>query len=175
LNKANEEQAAEEIRKALRDTGLNEFYSLEKADAYAKMTASLEKGRTETYLHVALLVGMLCVFGLGILVLMLNIANTKDYAIHRLAGATKGNMALMTTVQMFILLTVSDVLIHYPFILSATGLFLNGDSMVYIFAGEGKIYTVIAILNIIILLLTYIISRIYVSFTDFSAAIKDKE
>ena len=163
-----------EINNALKDSGLDAFYSIARCDSYATITASLEKGRTETYLHVALLVGILCIFGLGILILMLNIANEKDYSIHRLVGATKNNVALMTTVQMFILLIVSDVLIHYPYILQATGLFLNGDSMIYIF-NTGKIYTVIAVMNIIILALTYIISRIYASATDISASIKDKE
>lgn len=174
INKTNEEQAAEEIRKAVHEAGLDDLLYLTKNDSLAKITASLEKERTETYLHVALLVGILCAFGLGILILMLNIANEKDYSIHRLVGATKNNVALMTTVQMFILLIVSDVLIHYPYILQATGLFLNGDSMIYIF-NTGKIYTVIAVMNIIILALTYIISRIYASATDISASIKDKE
>lgn len=174
INKTNEEQAAKDIQQAINEAGLSNLLTLTKAGKYGKITASLEKERTETYLHVALLVGILCVFGLGILILMLNIANEKDYSIHRLVGATKNNVALMTTVQMFILLIVSDVLIHYPYILQATGLFLNGDSMIYIF-NTGKIYTVIAVMNIIILALTYIISRIYASATDISASIKDKE
>ncbi|MBQ6053052.1 MAG: hypothetical protein IJL30_07210 [Clostridia bacterium] len=90
-------------------------------------------------------------------------------------GATKRDVALMTTVQMLILLLVSDVLIHYPYLLSKTGLFLNGDSMLYIFSGERKIYIVIAVLNISVLLLTYIISRVYAAKNDVSATIKDKE
>ncbi|MBQ6171111.1 MAG: hypothetical protein IJK34_00590 [Clostridia bacterium] len=174
INRTDEARIVEEINNALKDSGLDAFYSIARCDSYAKITASLEKERTETYLHVALLVGILCIFSLGILILMLNIANEKDYSIHRLVGATKNNVALMTTVQMFILLIVSDVLIHYPYILQATGLFLNGDSMIYIF-NTGKIYTVIAVMNIIILALTYIISRIYASATDIVTSIKDNE
>ena len=175
INKTNEEQAAEEIRNAVKEAGLEELLVLTKVDGYAKISAALEKGRAESYLQVAFCVGMLCVFGLGMLIVMLNVANSKDYAIHHLVGATKRDVALMTTVQMLILLLVSDVLIHYPYLLSKTGLFLNGDSMLYIFSGERKIYIVIAVLNISVLLLTYIISRVYAAKNDVSATIKDKE
>ena len=175
LNRTNEEQAAEEIRRALADTGIGSLYSIAKCDGYSKITAALEKGRTETYLQVALCVGLLSVFGLGLLTVMMNVSNAKDYAIHRLAGATKHCVALMATVQMLILLLVSDVLIHYPYLLSKTGLFLNGDSMLYIFSSGRKIYIVIAVLNAAVLLLTYVISRIFAEKMDVSATIKDKE
>ena len=163
------------VLNAVKEAGLEELLVLTKVDGYAKISAALEKGRAESYLQVAFCVGMLCVFGLGMLIVMLNVANSKDYAIHRLVGATKRDVALMTTVQMLILLLVSDVLIHYPYLLSKTGLFLNGDSMLYIFSGERKIYIVIAVLNISVLLLTYIISRVYTAKNDVSATIKDKE
>jgi hypothetical protein len=175
INKTNEEQAVEEIRKLLKETEIDVIFDIAHCDGYAKISAALEKGRAESYLQVAFCVGMLCVFGLGMLIVMLNVANSKDYAIHRLVGATKRDVALMTTVQMLILLLVSDVLIHYPYLLSKTGLFLNGDSMLYIFSGERKIYIVIAVLNISVLLLTYIISRVYAAKNEVSAAIKDKE
>jgi hypothetical protein len=47
--------------------------------------------------------------------------------------------------------------------------------MLYIFSGERKIYIVIAVMNISVLLLTYIISRVYAAKNDVSATIKDKE
>ena len=175
INRTNEEQAAKEIRQALQDTEIDVIYSFSKCDGYAKITASLEKGRTEVYLHVALCVGALCVFGLGVLIVMLNIANARDYAVHRLVGATRHDIALMTTVQVFILLMASDVLIHYPYLLSKTGLFLNGDSMLYIFSGERKIYIVIVALNLATLLLTYIISFVFASKTDVVTKIREKE
>ena len=175
INRTNEDRAVEEINRALEDTGLDRIYSIERCDTYSRITAALEKNRTDSYLVVAFCVGTLCLFGLGILILILSIANAKDYAVHRLVGATKHDVALMTTVQMLILLIVSDVLIHYPYFLSKTGLFLNGDSMLYIFSGERKIYIVIAVLNMVMLVMTYIISRIYNARTDIVTTTKDKE
>jgi len=175
INKTNEEQAVEEIRKAIKDCGLDELFTISNSSSYSKIAVSIENERTYNYLVIAFCVGLLCLFGLGILIVMVNIANTKDYSIHRLIGATKRDTAVMTIVQMFILLVISDILVHYPFVLSKTGLFLNGDSMQYIWAIRPKMYLTIAIVNVAVLIVTYVVSRIYTARIDIVTTIKDKE
>lgn len=152
------------------------MFDIERNNAsYARISAAIEKGRTDSYLTVAACVGILCLFGMGVLVIMLNVSNTRDYSIHRLTGASKRDLSVMTTVQVIILLLVSDILIHYPYILSPTGLFLNGDSMRYIFATGADFYGMVAVINIVIIILTYVISRIYTARIDIVTTIKDKE
>ena len=176
INKTNEAQAVEEIRKALNETGLDEVFDVIRTNtSYAKISASIEKERADSYLTVAMCVGILCLAGLGTLIMMINVTNTKDYSIQSLIGASKRDLALMTTVQMIILLLVSDILIHYPYILSATGILLNGDSMRYIFATGSDFYRILAVINLVVIVLTYSISRIYTARIDIVTTIKDKE
>ena len=51
----------------------------------------------------------------------------------------------------------------------------NSSSMRYIFAAGADFYRMVAAINIVIIILTYVISRIYTARIDIVTTIKDKE